>query len=277
MRRNLYFFLFLLSLPLFPEIINREQVINMAQNYLNVVWLPNKDRCEELYPPFNSFPPFGIGNTYTGEAYVWGGFDRFGGNEQFGNGSWINKGLTFPERILFPFCPGGYNTGPYGSPTAPTNLAGIDCSGYVTRCLGIETSFHPYNTMSLWSSGIALVIDYSELKPGDILDNPGDHVVLYASGELVGNWHIYESSPPIVTFGSFLYNSYNYIPLSIFPQFSNPTPAAGEVVDDVQTLDICLEIKVSGTLVPGGVSMFINGDRVSNPNLHNQGDNTWLQ
>ena len=276
LKKTNLFFLFLISLAVQSNVVTRSEVINMAQNYVSVGWMPLVDECNALNPPFDAYPPFRAGQATSREAYVWGGFDRYGGNEQYGSSSWPNDGLTFPERIYSSVCPGGFNTGQYGSPTVPTNLAGIDCSGYVTRCWGIETSFHPYNTTTLWSSGIALEVDYSELKLGDIIDNPGDHVVLYASGAEIGNWMVYEAIPPQIKYHQFPHNYYNYIPLSIFPQFSDESPSDGGVLEDSQTVNISLTIKASGTIVSGGVSMVVNGNPVSNPDLQPQGDNTWI-
>ncbi len=128
----------LLPSSLFGNVITRSNVISNAKLYLNVKWSPLKDTCLALNPHYTSY--FKVGGTYTGEAYCWGGFDRYGGTEPAGSSSWPNKGLTFPQRISNKVCPGGKNTSRYGSPTAPTHLAGIDCSGYVTRCWGTMIS-----------------------------------------------------------------------------------------------------------------------------------------
>jgi len=133
--------------------------------------------------------------------------------------------------------------------------------------------FHPYNTTTL--QNIALRINYKDLKPGDILDYPGVHVVLYSDGHTIGHWNIYEATPPKVRYHTFPYYYLNYTPYSIFPQFSDESPANGEVVEDSQTVNISLTIKASGNIASDGVSMSVNGVEVSNLILQSQKDNTW--
>ncbi|RKZ19111.1 hypothetical protein DRQ17_01820 [bacterium] len=236
----------LLPSSLLGIVITRNAVISNANLYLNVTWSPLKDTCLSLTPSYTSY--FKIGETVTGEAYCWGGFDRYGGTEPAGSSSWPNKGLTFPQRISNKVCPGGKNTSRYGSPTAPIHLAGIDCSGYICRCWGMERSgFHPYNTTGLWNIG--LEINYEDLKPGDILDNPGDHVVIYSYGNTIGSWNIYEAKPPQIVYRQFpsWYNYLNYIPVSIFPQFTNPQPPpySGHVGKE---FDVEIDVEGSGEI-----------------------------
>ncbi len=153
MPKKLFIFIFLFyGFGVFSNVISRNQVISMAKNYVNVKWVPLTDVCNELTPPFNAKSDFEKGKSYTGEAYCWGGFDRYSWDDPYGNLGLPNNGLSFPKRIWAGFCPGGHRTSIYGEPTAAIHLAGIDCSGYATRCWGIEDVFHPYNTMSLWSS-----------------------------------------------------------------------------------------------------------------------------
>jgi len=284
MCKKLYIFIFLFcGFKVFSAVITRNQVINMAKNYLNVKWVPLTDVCNELNPPFNAKPYFKSGENYTGEAYCYGGFDRYSWEDPYGNLGWPNYGYTFPKRIALGFCPGGVGTEKY-EPIAPIHLAGIDCSGYATRCWGIEDSFHPYTTMSLFSSGIALAIDYEDLKPGDILDNPGDHVVVYASGDIIGSWNIYEAVPKRVIYRSFpssspKYNYLNYIPLTIFPQFCDESPEDKESIvlpEEETTLDISITIKASGSINSSEVTMTINGEKIDNLSLESQGINEWL-
>lgn len=282
MAKRLFAFVFLLcGFSLFSNVISRSQIINMAHNYVVVKWVPLTDVCNELSPTFDAKDHFISGESYTGVAYCYGGFDRYSWEDPYGNLGWPNYGYTFPKRIALGFCPGGFGTSreEYVYPTAAMHLAGIDCSGYATRCWGIEDSFHPYNTMSLFSSGIALEINYEDLKPGDLLDNPGDHVVIYSDGDLIGRWNVYEAIPKSVVYGDFAHDYMLYIAMSIFPQFSNESPEDGESVvlaEGESTLDILLTIKASGTIKSSGVIMTINGEKVDNLSLELQGSDEWL-
>ena len=64
----------LLPSSLLGIVITRNAVISNANLYLNVTWSPLKDTCLSLTPSYTSY--FKIGETVTGEAYCWGGFDR---------------------------------------------------------------------------------------------------------------------------------------------------------------------------------------------------------
>ncbi|MFI6283893.1 hypothetical protein ACIBCM_03885 [Streptomyces sp. NPDC051018] len=55
------------------------------------------------------------------------------------------------------------------------HLAGIDCSGFVSRCHRLRGKL---STREL--PGRYLDIDHRRLLPGDVLNRPGDHVVLFA-------------------------------------------------------------------------------------------------
>jgi hypothetical protein len=52
--------------------------------------------------------------------------------------------------------------------------AGVDCSGYVSRAMGLTSKL---GTWDLASSKISEEIDWYQVEPGDQYINPGVHVV----------------------------------------------------------------------------------------------------
>lgn len=105
----------------------------------------------------------------VGMPYKWGGFDT---PQQF-----LSR-LRSGETVYA----GDYASGEKvrgGDSTVSRYAAGIDCSGLVSRCWGLP---RPYSTRQLPSICEPLKrID--ELKPGDILLRPGEHVQLFVGWE----------------------------------------------------------------------------------------------
>src|SRR5262249_47039011 len=60
-------------------------------------------------------------------------------------------------------------------PTASRFAVGVDCSGFVSRCWGLE--YH-CSTWGLEERSRPLA-SHRDLLPGDILNKPGAHVVLF--------------------------------------------------------------------------------------------------
>jgi hypothetical protein len=72
--------------------------------------------------------------------------------------------------------------------------AGIDCSGFVSYCWG-QRPTHDYSTSNIRDiSGRPKYNWYTEMKPGDALNKPGDHIVLFAGYRDDGGPIVYEAS-----------------------------------------------------------------------------------
>ncbi len=70
---------------------------------------------------------------------------------------------------------------------------GLDCSGYVSACWDTGQKY------GTWTIGdISSVIDLSELQPGDALNEPGYHIVIYGDTLSDGTLLYYEAMPPNV-------------------------------------------------------------------------------
>ncbi|MBN1824410.1 MAG: hypothetical protein JW803_08835 [Endomicrobiales bacterium] len=125
--------------------ISRSEIIANAILYKDIGWTCEKDIETYFTPVYNS--DFMEGTTAYGVAYVYGGYDKYSGERE--DIAWLNGGYTFTQRIALPVCPGGSGTqilydpvieGGYGyGSDVPKYLAGIDCSGYVTRAWGMNS------------------------------------------------------------------------------------------------------------------------------------------
>jgi len=72
--------------------------------------------------------------------------------------------------------------------------AGMDCSGFVAYCWGHKTG-HDFSTTTFDGLGTRLTGNvYRDLKPGDALNKPGTHIVLFAGYRPDGGPIVYEAS-----------------------------------------------------------------------------------
>jgi serine/threonine-protein kinase len=73
--------------------------------------------------------------------------------------------------------------------------AGIDCSGFVAWCWGHRTGGHDFSTATLEQLSTRVNGNvYKDLKPGDALNKPGSHVVLFAGYRPDGGPIVYEAN-----------------------------------------------------------------------------------
>jgi cell wall-associated NlpC family hydrolase len=87
----------------------------------------------------------------------------------------------------------GYAAGAHSRHGIASCTAGIDCSGFVEYCWGLKS--HLYSTSNLRDiAGRTQANVFEDLKPGDALVKPGDHVVLFAGYNPDGTINVYEAS-----------------------------------------------------------------------------------
>ncbi|MDB6153016.1 MAG: hypothetical protein JWL90_1469 [Chthoniobacteraceae bacterium] len=156
------------SLPLPAGSISREEVIAIAQSYVEHRWQgsnanikhgPDSQGVEVQTP--ESVEKAG---EKIGIPYKWGGFDT---PESFDQGIREQKAAgdiySSDKRKK-------------GDSAVSSDAVGIDCSGFVSRCWKLPDK---YGTASLPGLCEALG-SCDELKPGDIMDQPRGHVLLFA-------------------------------------------------------------------------------------------------
>jgi len=181
------------------EPLTRAAALRIAEAYCNYTWqataknvLQGRDiDGVEVHTPNNAATPdtntppdpnlWNIGATNTGMPYKWGGFDSL---ETFEAG--LKKGkaagdiYSLEKRRL-------------GGAAVSSNAVGIDCSGFISRCWKLPTK---QSTNSLPSICTRLSSP-ADLKPGDIMDGAGGHVILFARwlDDRKSRAQFYESSP----------------------------------------------------------------------------------
>ncbi|RUR06573.1 hypothetical protein [Legionella sp. km772] len=143
----------------------RNKVIDDAYDFImNKIYLSVSSIKNDATCPNRTIPPYilevgGKAQTYDSVSYNWGGFDTI---------------AEFNKKILTNKMKAG-NVNDRINPLLSC-AAGIDCSGYVSRVLGLTTKL---GTRDLASVKFSEEIDWFEMKPGDIYINPGVHVVLF--------------------------------------------------------------------------------------------------
>lgn len=161
-----------------PAQVRRAEVIAAADAYLTFKWkaaLANAFHGKDadgvqVDTPDISFTPPGIRPGWwvpkmvnVGMPYQWGGFCTL---DEFKTG--IQKGLyagdvyTAEKRRL-------------GDHAVSKYAVGIDCSGFVSRCWKLKRAF---STQELPSLCVSLG-SFKNLKAGDILNSPNNHVLLF--------------------------------------------------------------------------------------------------
>jgi hypothetical protein len=240
MKKVLIFILVISSFPLQSAVMTRDDMIAIANQYIPSInaWTPvvDKTKLSDKWQSWYKTEKNGGNPPYDKMAYCWSGFDT--------PSDLKNKA----EREKNPLPAGGYNTDQFGY--CRDYIAGIDCSGFVIRCWGLSV-YKDYQSSLL---NYALEIDEEDLKVGDLLRKSG-HSILYVSGTYP-NCNIFESQADRSTgapFPGVVHHTRNvaqqggvYTPYSIFPQFSDESPADGEVVDLPEgetTIDIFLTLK----------------------------------
>jgi len=232
--------------------LNREDVIYTALPYAYHSWTVNT--INTRYPIY-SIPGLNI----HGEAYSYG-----------------NK-YTPPEfdsEIALGKIPRNWQ-GNYSQENR-SRFTGIDCSGFVSRSLKAD-DLVDWIGSGTWPTYTVPVI--GQPKEGDVWCGEG-HVFL--EGEFGYKLEANPRADPIggnrVQFLS--RGTGGFTARSIFPQFDAEKPQNEQVLNNIDTINISVTLKASGSLDPSGVRMFVtrNGEGeelVKETSLTDEGDNTW--
>ena len=171
--------------------VKRLETIQIAELYLNHRWVPTSANVyhgidgngipvntpDEFYRNGGDKGWWRVGVENVSIPYKWGGFDtpkQF--DQNLDKGYYAGDAFSREKRHLL-------------SEASSLKSTGVDCSGFVSRCLCLDRH---YSTRDL-PSVCQRLSDYSELKPGDILNKKNDHVMLFShfeEGELV----VYEAA-----------------------------------------------------------------------------------
>lgn len=194
----------LLSVPSFTakaataNTITRSQVEQRAVAIMDLKWTYSSVKNGQPYPNYAAYitQPKQLQNITSGEMtgipYNWGGLD--GLDSASYNSGWTN----FLDAVNKGAFIGNVNTDA-GYGLIP-GTAGIDCSGFIQSSYNIQD--YKLSTSTLFNKYF-VKIDLKDIKHMDILDRPGDHVVIFDKwGTLNGiaGAFTYESTPD-QTFG----------------------------------------------------------------------------
>jgi hypothetical protein len=152
----------------------RAEAVSIAASFTNYHWTPteqNVRRGKDAAGIMVSTPDRSTGNADLWQAgepsigvpYKWGGFDSL---ESFERGVKAGKAAgdlyNAEKRRL-------------GGKAVSGSAVGLDCSGFISRCWRLEEK---QSTSSLPALCVKLN-SLAELRPGDALNQPGGHVVLF--------------------------------------------------------------------------------------------------
>lgn len=173
--------------------ILRSEAEQRAVNLMDLTWTYSADKnsiIDSTYALSVTLPTQFQGITtaeFKGIPYNWGGIDGIDTNSY--NAPWTN----FLDAVNKGAFTGNVNT-EAGAGYIP-DTAGIDCSGFVQATFNIKD--YKQSTSSLLTNYFTK-INISDLKHMDILDKPGDHVVIFdkwADLNGVSGAYTYESTP----------------------------------------------------------------------------------
>jgi hypothetical protein len=155
--------------------LSRDQIIATAERLARHTWVcreANRRAPCVTTSPYQS--DWDAGQTVTGIAYDWGGMD---------------DPEAFDRKLAQ-----GQAAGSHSRHGVTSCTAGIDCSGFVSYCWG-QRPTHDYSTRNIRDiAGRPRYNWFSDMKPGDALNKPGDHIVLFAGYRADGNPIVYEAS-----------------------------------------------------------------------------------
>lgn len=198
--------------------ITRPQIISNAEPFDTHVWTCNASNirdydCGGVHVTTPSWVQVG---TNVSVPYMWGG--------------WSSLSL-FDQGLLNGVSAGDCNT--VGGGSGSSCAVGVDCSGFVSRVWGLTSK---YGTSTLPNISTAYS-SYSELLPGDIVNNAGSHVRLVHTLNLDGTFLMIEASASATNW-SVGYSTYSvndlqgvYIP-RYYDQVINDPPDVTPPVSD---------------------------------------------
>jgi cell wall-associated NlpC family hydrolase len=168
----------LLALASTQAQVRRSEVIAMADQYVHFKWKPSAANAfhgkdaegifvetpDRFFTRPGTRPGWWVADQENeGMPYMWGGFSTMADFKKgLRRGLYAGDVYTEEKRRL-------------NDASVSKHAIGIDCSGLVSRCWKLD---RPYSTKEL--PALCTVLgSYDELKPGDILNAPDKHVLIF--------------------------------------------------------------------------------------------------
>lgn len=159
--------------PSLPQ-VTRAQMTETAKRMAEHSWVV---QANNLSAPCvkNYRSRFKKDQKVLGVAYDWGGMD---------------DEAKFAKKLLLPLAAGSHKEEGVTSCTT-----GVDCSGFISLCWRQTTKF---GTANIDQISVALKEEnkFTDLKPGDALNRPNSHIVMFVAYRPNGKIDVYESSGP---------------------------------------------------------------------------------
>ena len=156
-----------------PDCVKPDSIMRIAKILQQYEWSFDHDMADSCGTKISFFRK---DKTYKGVAYKWGGMD----------------GIKNFEALLLE----GKKPGSYSNEGVIACATGIDCSGFISFVWGIRGT--KYGTSTIHQ--IAVDLDSPEfemekdMRRGDALNLPGNHIVLFDTLASNGNAIIYEAT-----------------------------------------------------------------------------------
>jgi len=155
--------------PLTP--VKRAEMIDVARQMAEFKWVPSTRNLVAACVS-NYRTPWRPGEAVTGVAYDWGGMDSL---------------EVFRKRLA-----SGEAAGSHKAEGSTRCTAGVDCSGLVSLAWRLPRKF---STSDIQTVSTPLNVNiFTELKPGDVLNKAGSHVVIFSSYNRDGSINVYEAA-----------------------------------------------------------------------------------
>ena len=170
---------------------SRSEVMTRAGSMTGIEWTV-KAGHKKIRSGYNVTIPSSVGSigtTVTGIPYCYGGFFGLDANSNSGHtGRFVDKiNVNAPDGALYT----AGNTNGSTEAYVPYTI-GIDCSGYVSSAYGLTSKMGTTGIYTDFKS-----IAESELQYGDLMCDPGNHVVIFVSRTSDGGYSIFDSSGPV--------------------------------------------------------------------------------
>jgi len=164
------------------QLITRIKIIEIAEVYANHEWNPSEDNAfhgycndcnKQVDTPDSDYysPGWKEGETNIGVPYQWGGFSSLSGLDLFPEEDFDEQYTGTGEYTGTIHYAGDIDYSEYWE---CKHACGVDCSGFVSRCWNLSNKYST-NTLPY----VSYQINYSSLKPGDVLNKQGVHVILF--------------------------------------------------------------------------------------------------
>jgi hypothetical protein len=164
--------------------LKRSEIIALANVLASHAWKVSADNLKaacKTGPKYKGKPyhsDYAAGQEVVGIAYDWGGMD---------------DPSAFGARLKKGFAAGSHQWHECNSCGVCTT--GMDCSGFVSYVWGQRTTKYSTNSIKALTGALPAGFDkYRDLRPGDTLNKPGSHIVLFDGYDTDGKPFVYEAA-----------------------------------------------------------------------------------